>query len=144
MNGLLYLALLVALGCASPRYSSFEQVRTGMEKDQVIELMGSPNSHRRVRDEDRWGYVFYKDDLREEKAIHFVKGRVVYIGEPIRPSPEVAAEIDRRNQLENEQVASEWEAAHAKTTRRDKAYYQALDDEYLKEMKRFKKPIPKR
>ena len=75
-------------GCATPKHQELRGVRLGMEKDQVLELAGSPNKTEYFRDKQRWTYFYYRSDERRAYQVHFKFGEVVCVGRiPPRPSP---------------------------------------------------------
>lgn len=108
----LFLSLLslTTLACQTSLLSQYNQVRTGMEKDDVIDLMGSPQRTERMRDKDRWTYIFYDKRVRYEKEIQFTKGNVVYVGEPWQIAPEKSAEVIDKKNAEAEQKIEEEKA----------------------------------
>lgn len=80
-------------GCQSPRYKWFEDVKIGMDKDQVLTAAGGPNSSRRWKDKDRWTYVFWDDPQgRQIREVHFSDGIATYVG------PEVTSKISPETQ----------------------------------------------
>ena len=103
---LLSVGILFSFGCVSSPKENVTEVQVGMEKHDVLELMGNPKYVRRVRGVDRWGYVWYdhQSRTREEKQVHFESGMVTYIG--VRPQPKITAqEQDRKNRESNQQLA---------------------------------------
>ncbi|OQW50587.1 MAG: hypothetical protein A4S09_01990 [Proteobacteria bacterium SG_bin7] len=90
-------AFLVA-SCTTPQHS-FENVNIGMDKSEVIELMGGgPQLTKRRNSEDVWQYHFYTGEQKSIKELHFKNNKVSYKGEPVGPRPgESAKAIDARN-----------------------------------------------
>ena len=94
-------AFALLLGCQSTIKENMSEVKLGMDKHQVLHILGSPDITRRWEDKDRWIY-------RDVHEVHFEKGSVVYKGDP--PQPEVTAEEqDRSNAEENAQLEAKWE-----------------------------------
>lgn len=92
------MSLGLAVGCQVSPLSQYNQVRMGMEKDDVMDLMGAPQRTERLHGKDRWTYIFYDNRIRFEREVQFDKNNVVYIGEPWQAPPEKSAEaIDKRN-----------------------------------------------
>lgn len=74
----------------------FSKVQVGLEKDQVLAVMGSPQRTLRRAGQDRWSYLFYdEDNNRVQKEVRFENGVVIHVGEPI--FPEVSAEQQDAN-----------------------------------------------
>lgn len=91
------------VGCASNPSRQFEQVRVGMEKNDVLALMDSPQRTQRWHGLDRWTYIYYDNDTRIEKEVHFADGKAKYVGEVFKP--EISAEEqDARNEAANKEV----------------------------------------
>ncbi len=84
------LLFLTLSACQTPLTKSYQALTLGMEKTDVLEIMGNPTRTRRIQDKDRWSYVFYDNDIRLEKEVHFFQGNVVYLGDP--PAPKISAE----------------------------------------------------
>jgi outer membrane protein assembly factor BamE len=83
----------------------FESIKPGMEKDDVLELMGSPNQTQRVSGKDRWYYTFYDNRIRFQKEVQFVDGTAMYIGEVYQPpADQTAVAVDTRNDERNKAI----------------------------------------
>lgn len=98
---LLLVACLQMTACQTPRYKSFDGIRPGMNKSEVIETAGGPNRATRWRGLDRWVYI-YEDHPggRLIREVHFDQNTATYVGEAVKP--EVSAEEqDKRNELSN-------------------------------------------
>lgn len=101
---------LLLTACQTSMLKQFEQVKPGMEKDDVLSLMGSPRQAQRFHGKDRWSYVFYDNKIRFEKEIQFFEGNVIYIGnrwEPAEDKNAVAMDAanDRKEREWEEQAA---------------------------------------
>jgi outer membrane protein assembly factor BamE len=98
----LLLATLFLSGCQTNMNKAFESVKTGMDKDQVLEAIGGPRAVTRFHGKDRWFIVYYHNDLRFEKEIHFTNGLATYVGEPYEaPAEKQAAFVDRQNAIQD-------------------------------------------
>lgn len=98
----LLLAALTFSGCQTNMNKAFESIKTGMDKDQVLEAIGGPRAVTRFKGKDRWFIVYYHKNLRYEKEIHFTNGLATYVGEPYEAPPEKqAAYVDRQNALQD-------------------------------------------
>lgn len=129
------LIALMTTACQTSMVKQFSEVKPGMEKDDVLHLMGSPNRTQRFHGKDRWTYIFYDDRIRFEKEIQFFEGNAVYIGETWQPEPEKSAVAvdkvhDEKNARLDEQLASDiqqhrraFEDYEAKTKGTDKVRY---------------------
>lgn len=83
--GALALVCLMA-GCATSLKENIGKVRVGMEKDQVLDLLGGPMRTRRVQGQDRWTYVYYENQNQHQTEFRFRHGQVVKIAKvPARP-----------------------------------------------------------
>jgi len=81
---------------------AFSSLKPGMDKDQVLEAIGGPRAVTRFHGKDRWFIVYYHDQNRFEKEIHFQDGKAVYIGDPYEAPPEKqAAYIDKLNESQD-------------------------------------------
>lgn len=91
---------LLLLGCQTNMLKAYQKITPGMEKDDVLEVMGSPQRTQRFHGKDRWTYIFYEDRTRYEKEIQFFEGNAVYVGEPWQPEIS-AAQVDAKNEASN-------------------------------------------
>lgn len=125
LQRLLILAALAVLlpACQTSMLKSFESVRPGMDKHQVLEALGSPTATTRMRGKDRWIYRFYDDGIRFEKEVHFLSGTVVHIGDTWEPPAERSAEgVDRRAAELEEKIQAEHEAREEARKNNAEAY----------------------
>lgn len=96
---------LFTSACQTSMLKQFESIKPGMEKDDVLELMGSPNQTQRVSGKDRWYYTFYDNRIRFQKEVQFVDGTAIYIGEVYQPPAEqTAVAVDTRNAERNKSI----------------------------------------
>lgn len=99
------LTTFVLAGCQTNMVNAFNKVKTGMDKDDVLETMGSPRTSQRFHGKDRWRYVFYEDNIRYEKEVHFLEGLAVYVGDTWEPPVEQSAVVaDQKNQELNNRI----------------------------------------
>jgi outer membrane protein assembly factor BamE len=106
-----YLAIPVVLlglmltGCQTNILNKFNQVKHGMEKDDVLNLMGSPQRTQRFHGKDRWTYVFYDHRIRFEKEVHFFENNAVYVGDVWQPEENRSAfAMDKANDAKNVEI----------------------------------------
>lgn len=98
----LLLAMLITSGCQTNMNKAFGRVKAGMDKDQVLDAIGGPRAVTRFHGKDRWFIVYYHNDLRYEKEIHFTNGLATYVGEPYEaPAEKQAAYVDRQNGIQD-------------------------------------------
>lgn len=77
--GITVLSLLIA-SCVRPVHREIEKVRIGMDKGQVLELVGGPKHTQRNKGRDAWIYQYYRDHAPLKKTIYFRAGLVESIG----------------------------------------------------------------
>ena len=110
------LSLYLLSGCQSSAIRTFEKIHPGMDKHQVLEVMGDPNGTSRLHGKDRWIYNFYDDGIRFQKEVHFLDGFVIYNGDTYSPpAGHSAKEVD--DKVVAEEVQIEKKAAEAKKER---------------------------
>ena len=90
MKPLLSIAILLTLvSCSSSadkRQREFDEVRIGMIKAEVIEVVGPPHWSDHKRGLDRWFYYMKPNKKQNEKIIFFVKGKVYRKGHREKPT----------------------------------------------------------
>lgn len=91
--------ILVLTACVNPQ-KRFNKIQIGMEKDQVLNIMESPQYTERAHDTDRWTYIYYFDDQRVEKEVQFSDGKAIYAGDHQKPAVS-AEEQDKLNEESN-------------------------------------------
>jgi outer membrane protein assembly factor BamE (lipoprotein component of BamABCDE complex) len=73
----------VLLGCSSSSaHDDFAEIKAGMDKAQVLEVMGSPRQNTRRDGRDEWNYVFCEGGRRQSGHVVFEKGEVVEVSGP--------------------------------------------------------------
>lgn len=96
------MGLILLSGCQTNMVKAFDGLMVGMDKDQVLESIGGPRAVTRFHGKDRWFILYYHDNVRFEKEIHFQDGVAVYIGKPYEAPPEEqAAYIDKMNEAQD-------------------------------------------
>lgn len=127
--------LLSLTACQTPSHKHFTDVRVGMDKPTVLELIGGPQKASRIAGRDRWIYIFRSATEGEMiREIHFEHGRVLYVGG--RVSPDVPAEDqDRMNEklvqddsVREEAEKAQWDKEHGVLRLPKKAGPAKLDD----------------
>ncbi|KHD87436.1 MAG: lipoprotein [Bdellovibrio sp. ArHS] len=111
--------------CQTSMLKQFGEVRPGMEKDDVLDLMGSPSRTQRFQGKDRWTYVFYDDRIRFEKEVQFFNGNAIYVGDIAQPeATKTASAIDAINDQKNKEI-DEQIAKEVEQHRREYSDYEA-------------------
>jgi outer membrane protein assembly factor BamE len=133
MRLLLFASLAIFLiSCQTNMARQFEKITPGIDKDAVLDRLGNPRNITRMGGEDRWYYLYYQDEVRQQKEIHFRDGLVVYAGDKKKPAPEVdPVAIDTKHSEVNKQLDEE---AERKKQESKNAY-----TNYLKYQKKVKK-----
>lgn len=99
------LMALLTTACQTSMLNQFTQVRPGMEKDDVLNLMGSPSRTQRFHGKDRWTYVFYDKRIRFEKEVQFFEGNAIYVGDISQPeTAKTAIAMDTSNDAKNREI----------------------------------------
>lgn len=93
-------------GCQTSMLKVYNKISLGMEKDDVLELMGSPQRTQRFHGKDRWTYVFYDTKVRYEKEVQFFEGNAIYVGDKWEPEV-TAAQVDAKNEASNKALEDE-------------------------------------
>jgi outer membrane protein assembly factor BamE (lipoprotein component of BamABCDE complex) len=60
---------LFLVACQTNQLRAYERVQTGMDKHQVLEIMGSPTNSARWNGLDRWRYRFFHDEQPHSKEL---------------------------------------------------------------------------
>ena len=77
------LFVLLLTGCATPVHQAIEDVRAGMDKDQVLNLAGNPKRTFREKNQDHWVYIYFTEDQQYMRIIVFDDGKVIRITRPV-------------------------------------------------------------
>lgn len=82
----------IYFGCSTPQSQALRKVEVGMDKSDVLEIMGNPSRKTREHGLDRWTYeirpIHTEDKLGPEKTyIFFSEGKVSYVGPAENPQP---------------------------------------------------------
>ncbi len=132
----LFILLLFVLGCQSSLLKDFSSLQLGIEKNDVLETMGSPRATTRYHGKDRWMYRFYDDGIRFEKEVHFLDGIAIYVGDSIEPElTKIAVDKDALNLKLDLQLAeaAEKNRAQAKANALEDAKHKQTEIHYLPE-----------
>ncbi len=115
MKLILFFSLcLILSACQTNLSRQFEKIKPGADKDTVLDMLGSPRNITRMGGEDRWYYMYYQDEIRQQKEVHFSNGLVTYSGERQKPAVEVdPVAVDQKNIEMNKKYEDELEARKA-------------------------------
>lgn len=109
--------------CQGSPLRDFEGIQLGMDKHQVLEKMDSPNASTRFHGRDRWIYSFYDHNIRFDKEVHFLRGVVVYSGDPVDPEVARSAAKEDANNAEIEAAYQKDVAARRQAQKDNAAMY---------------------
>ena len=73
--GLLFIGVMG--GCATPLHKAVNQVEPGMDKADVIDLLGPPRRTSRAQGKDHWTYTYYQNEIEQGTVISFLNSKVV-------------------------------------------------------------------
>ena len=94
--------LLFLTSCAGNQPRALDEVRTGMDKDRVLDVVGNPKRTFRESMRDHWIYVYFQNKQEWRREIVFEDGKVSRIGRPL-------AKQDWLKDLENSDSMEEYE-----------------------------------
>ncbi len=79
----LMLVSLLGLGqaCQTAAFERFSKIKESMNKDEVLDLVGSPNRTEQFDGKEKWAYRYYNSDKEELRQVTFQNGTVVSFGE---------------------------------------------------------------
>lgn len=86
LNFIFFILSCVFIGCASPQHQALRRVDVGMDKADVLDLVGNPTRTDRAYNQDRWTYESYKNtsstsgDENSTTYVFFADGKVTYVG----------------------------------------------------------------
>lgn len=93
-NSLMLVSLLLFMtACSTAPIERFSKVKVGMYKDDVLDVMGSPNQARFKNEEHIWNYRFVTESGPVSKEIRLKKDFVIFVGDPIHPSEDKFSKI---------------------------------------------------
>lgn len=125
---LLFSCLFLSMAaCQSKPKNDFAQLKTGMFKNEVLGIMGSPQRTQRWHGMDRWTYIYFDDSDRNEKEVHFAEGRATYVGASYAP-PVSAEQQDRIFETQNLEIEKQF-ALQREEARKARQYFPAYEDD---------------
>ena len=107
-RGVLTLMIALIVGCQTAAHIDWTRVHAGMDKEQILEVMGNPVRTERMNNKDRWTFVFYENQVRQIKEVIFLDGISIYTGDHQEPPvQQSAATVDAqrlKQAIENEEA----------------------------------------
>ncbi len=79
----LFLFATVLFGCATPYHAEQSNIKLGMDKSQVLNLMDNPKYTYRNDSRDHWVYRFHKNEVEQELELVFSYGELTQKKGPI-------------------------------------------------------------
>ena len=74
-------SVLFLSGCATPQHELMGKVTTGMDKGEVLDVLGGPNVSKRRNGRDIWIYVFYENNKKRGRKFVFHKNTLTDISD---------------------------------------------------------------
>lgn len=128
--------LPLGVGCQTNEVKEFSRLHLGMDKGEVVDIMGSPRRSDRRFGEDRWTYVFSDQGQEHKKEVRFSDGKSIYVGDFVPPSIS-AEEQDRRNEKENLDLEAQQAARRAEFRSESHKYFQSNDESVTPHVPQF-------
>jgi outer membrane protein assembly factor BamE len=95
--------------CSSlTKLEQFNTLKPGMEKHDVLEVMGGPDRRQRIHGSDRWTYLIYDQNIRNEKVVEFNEGIATHVGDRVPPAVS-AGEQDSLNEAANKVLEKDFQ-----------------------------------
>lgn len=86
------LCALLVTACASNLSKDLQKIQIGDDKDRVLELLGNPKRTNRIKDVDRWTYVYHQDGVEKSEHIEFKNGKVIKIADKTGNNGDISPE----------------------------------------------------
>ena len=74
-------AILVVVGCSSIS-TNLKQVRAGMDKSEVLQIVGNPKFTFRENSQDHWAYFYSSGSQEWRRDVVFENGKVIRVTKP--------------------------------------------------------------
>lgn len=74
--------ILATIGCTTNMAKSLDQIKPGMDRDDVLEIAGGPKRTFREVGQDHWIYVYYVNNQPWLRDVVFSDGRVDRVTAP--------------------------------------------------------------
>jgi len=76
------LSLIAAVAGCTSIPQSLKQVRAGMDKGEVLQLVGSPKFTFRENSQDHWAYFYHTNNQEFRRDVVFENGKVIRVTKP--------------------------------------------------------------
>jgi len=143
-------ALIIAAGCQTNPIKKFPDVKNGMEKHDVLEVIGNPTRTERFNGEEKWVYRFYDDDQAVLKQVTFDQsGKVISAGDDAEEAQrveEIKSDDAKRKDLRarTKKVRTENAATENPATNTEKTLPPSKDNAALENPNSTFKEVPGR
>lgn len=91
---------IVALGGCSSMSQNLRQVRAGMDKGEVIQIVGNPKFTFRENSQDHWAYFYESNSQDWRRDIVFENGKVIRVTKPTSGKDKSQKAIEGANNME--------------------------------------------
>lgn len=100
-------AILWSITACSSLPENLQQVRAGMDKDQVLQIAGNPKFTFRENSQDHWAYLYFSNNQEWRRDIVFENGKVIRVTKPVTKEKWQKALDGASTMEEFEQIARE-------------------------------------
>ncbi|MCB0355691.1 MAG: hypothetical protein KDD40_01720 [Bdellovibrionales bacterium] len=83
--------------CASSQSQRINELTLGMDKSDILDFVGSPNSSRFKNGQHEWIYIYYEGDLQKAKKLWFKNNHLVLIEDFDLQTQSTASEMTAKN-----------------------------------------------
>jgi len=111
-----FLMFAICACVTSSFQEDFRRTRLGMDKDDILERLGTPYRKDHFEDKDWWYYTGFEQGIKYDKMVVFKNNQLIYAGKVATPPHlKKAARLDEENQMKNEELDAENEKARARS-----------------------------
>lgn len=133
-KALLILVFTMFLGACSTvsktEVEEFKGVKNGMDKSEVLDILGSPKTSYHADGKDVWNYEIHEKDNMFRREIHFQKGLVTYNGKSSLDAADRQISSDKKEAKDSEKKKEDKEFKEYKKSINEKS-----SDKDFKEVK---------
>lgn len=107
MRRIVLLVVFLTLGACSSIAQSFNQIRAGMDKGEVLQILDNPKFTFRENSQDHWAYFYHSNGQEWRRDVIFENGKVIRVTRPAAKE-KWQKEIERSSSIEEyEHIARE-------------------------------------